>query len=127
DADIPVVYGPLGSHPYKTELKHERYQNAGILMKSRAHFGLMTDHPVIMSQTLRETLKYFLIAGMSDTDAIGIITRKNAEILGIDRDLGTIERGKYASLIVWSDHPLHLGSFPVCVIAEGKVVRTFVR
>ena len=123
DAGIPVVYGPLGSHPYKVELKNERHTNVEYLMKSRAEFGLMTDHPVIMSQTIRETLKYFLIAGMPDYEAIGLITKRNADILGIGSELGTVEPGKIASLVVWSGDPLHLGSFPVCVIAEGKVVR----
>jgi imidazolonepropionase-like amidohydrolase len=123
DSAIPVVYGPLGSHPYKTELKHEHYRNASILMQSHAFFGLMTDHPVIMSQTLRETLKYFLISGMTDEAAIGVITKNNASILGIDNDLGSIEPGKLASLVIWNDHPLRLGSFPVAVIAEGAVVR----
>jgi imidazolonepropionase-like amidohydrolase len=124
DAGIPVVYGPLGSHPYKTELKNERHLNMRQLMNSRAQYGLMTDHPVIMAQTLRETLKYFLIAGMPDYEAIGLITRRNADILGIGGDLGTVEPGKLASLVVWSGNPLYLGSFPVCVIAEGKIVRS---
>ena len=123
DAGIPVVYGPLGSHPYKVELKNERHTNVEYLMKSRAEFGLMTDHPVIMSQTIRETLKYFLIAGMPDYEAVGLVTKRNADILGISSDLGTVEPGKIASLVVWSGDPLHLGSFPVCIIAEGKVIR----
>ncbi len=47
DAEIPIVYGPLGSVGYKVELKHAYYQNAVLLMKSKAFYGLMTDHPVI--------------------------------------------------------------------------------
>ncbi|HAE22604.1 MAG TPA: amidohydrolase [Spirochaetaceae bacterium] len=122
-AGIPIVYGPLGSLAYKVELKHEDYRNTGLLMKSKASYGLMTDHPVILSYQLRDSLKYFLIQGMSDAEALSIITQKNAALLGLSADLGSVSAGKLASLIVWNKEPLHLGSFPSMVMAEGAVVR----
>jgi len=121
--NIPVVYGPLGSLGYKVELKHAYYQNAGLLMKSKAFYGLMTDHPVIYTYNLRDSLKYFLIQGMKEEDAISLITYKNARILGIDDILGTVETGKFASLIVWNKNPLNLAAFPKAVIGEGKILR----
>ncbi len=121
--DIPIVYGPLSSLGGKVELKHAYYQNVKLLMESNATFGLMSDHPVILTSTLRDTLKYFLIFGMSESDAIALITRNNARILGIDDYLGTIEKGKWASLIVWDKHPLYLGAFPKMVMAEGNILR----
>ncbi len=122
-AGIPVVAGPLGSLAYKVELKHEDYRNVGELMRSKAAYGLMTDHPVILSYQLRDSLKYFLVQGMSDADAIGIVTKRNAEILGIDDILGTVEKGKLASVVVWDRDPLSLGAYPLAVYAEGKQVR----
>ena len=121
--NIPVVYGPLGSVGYKVELKHAYYQNTKLLMDSRAFFGLMTDHPVIHTIALRDSLKFFMIQGMNEEDAISLITYKNAKILGIDDKLGTIEQGKLASIVVWDKNPLHLGAFPIMVMAEGKVLR----
>lgn len=120
---IPVVYGPLGSLDYKVELKNASYRHTRVIMESNVTFGLMTDHPVILSPALRDSLKYFLIAGMSETDAINLITRRNAEILGIDDDLGTVESGKLASLVVWDTEPLTLGAFPTAVFAEGRRIR----
>jgi imidazolonepropionase-like amidohydrolase len=120
---IPVVYGPLGSLDYKVELKNASYRHTRILMDSNVTFGLMTDHPVILSAALRDSLKYFLIAGMSEVDAINLVTRKNAEILGIDDDLGTVEEGKLASIVVWDRDPFNLGAFPRAVFAEGKRIR----
>ena len=120
---IPVVYGPLGSLGYKVELKHAYYQNAKLLMESKAFYGLMTDHPVIHTIALRDSLKFFLIQGMSEEDAISLITYKNAVILGIDDILGTVEKGKLASLVVWDKNPLNLAAFPTLVVGEGKVLR----
>lgn len=120
---IPIVYGPLNSFSYKVELKHSYYQNVKLLMESKAFYGLMTDHPVIMTNSLRDSLKYFLIYGMPEEQAIGIITKNNAEILGLDESLGTVETGKTASLVVWDKNPLSLSAFPKAVFAEGERIR----
>ncbi|MCG8614920.1 MAG: amidohydrolase family protein, partial [Desulfobacterales bacterium] len=123
DLGILVAYGPLGSFDYKVELKNSSYKHIGALMASRSRFGLMTDHPVILANHLRLSLTYFLIRGMSPARAIGLITRENARVAGIDDVLGTVEPGKLASLIVWDKDPLHLSAHPVAIIAEGRVVR----
>ncbi len=124
DAGIPIVYGPLGSVGYKVELKHAYYQNAGLIMQSSAFYGLMTDHPVIWTPFLRDSLKFFLIEGMAPEEAISMITWKNAKILGIDDRLGSVEQGKTASLVVWNRDPLSMSAFPGMVMAEGKVIRS---
>lgn len=121
--DIPVVYGPIGGIGGKTELKHAYYQNAKLLMDSKAKYSVMTDHPVVNSIALRDTMKYFMIHGMNDVDAISAMTSSSAKILGVDDILGTIEVGKLASLVVWNDDPFHFSSFPLAVIGEGKVLR----
>lgn len=123
DAGIPVVYGPLGSLPYKVELKNDDYRNAGVLLKSRAFFGLMTDHPVIMTSSLRDTLKFFLIAGMRPEEALSVVTWRNAKLAGVDDRLGCVEPGKWASLLVWPRDPLHLAAMPSLILAEGRVIR----
>jgi len=122
-ADIPVVYGPLGSFPYKFELIHDHYKNAKVIMDSKVFFGLMTDHPVILTSSLRDTLKFFLVQGMKEEDAIGLITWKNARILGLDGEIGSIEPGKLASLLVWDRDPLHLAAKPAAIFAEGRRIR----
>ena len=123
--EIPVVYGPLGALPYKVELKNESYKNTKKLMDSGVFYGLMTDHPVVISPQLRFELAYFLIHGAKEEDALSIITFRNAKILGIDDILGTIEPGKLASIVIWNDNPLKLSAYPQVVIAEGKIVRGY--
>ncbi len=121
--EIPIVYGPLGALPYKVELKNESYKNTKKLMDSGAFFGLMTDHPVVITPQLRFELSYFLIQGAEEDEALSIITSKNAKILEIDNILGKIEEGKLASIVIWNDNPLKLSAYPIVVIAEGTVIR----
>lgn len=119
---IPVIYGPLDTLAYKVELKHEDWRNIRYLIDSGVEFGLMTDHPVIMQNMLLFCLRHFLHLGYSKADALEIITRKNAEILGISDILGTLEPGKWASFVCWNGDPFSLESMPVAVYAEGELI-----
>ena len=51
---------------------------------------------------------------------VELISRKNAEILGIQNSVGTLEPGKWASFICWNGDPFHLTSYPDAVYGEGK-------
>lgn len=123
DEGVPITYGPLGGLGYKVELMHAYYQNAKLLMDSGAFFGLMSDHPVIHVSGLRESLKFFLIHGMPAAEAISLLTYRNAKMLGLEKELGSIAPGMRASVLVWDGDPLHLASFPRTVIGEGSVLR----
>jgi len=64
-----------------------------------------------------------MFKGKAEAEVISLRTWKNACILGIDDILGTVETDKLASLVVWNKNPLSLGAFPVCVMAEGRIIR----
>ncbi|MGC9523707.1 MAG: amidohydrolase family protein [Anaerolineae bacterium] len=119
---IPVIYGPMDTLAYKVELKHESWRNVKYLIDSGVEFGLMTDHPVILQNMLLFELRHFLHMGYSKEDALAIITQKNAKILGIDDILGTLEAGKWASVICWNGDPFALESQPVAIYAEGELI-----
>jgi len=120
--NIPLVYGPIDAFPYKTELRHERWKNVKYLVEVRPFFGLMSDHPVVLQRNLYLQLRFFLKYGMGKEEALSIITLNNAKILNIDNNLGSLEKGKWASFIVWNNDPFALGSSPKLVVAEGKTV-----
>jgi len=119
---ISVVYGPLDSFAYKVELRHENWRNVRHLLQSGVEFGLMTDHPVIPQRDLLLELRWFIRCGLNRQDAVEIITRRNAQILGVDKFLGTLGKGKWASFSCWNGDPFDMTRYPVKVIAEGEVV-----
>jgi imidazolonepropionase-like amidohydrolase len=82
----------------------------------------MSDHPVILQEQLFSTLRYFLRLGVSKTDAVGILSRNNAEILGVNKFLGSVEKGKWASFVCWNGDPFEMSSYPVVVYAEGEKI-----
>jgi len=119
---VPIVYGPLDSLAYKTELKHETYKNVKPLIESGVKFTLMSDHPVVLTRNLFLQLRYFLMYGYNEEKAISILTKEAAEILRIDDVLGTIKPGKWASVLIWDKNPFILGAKPKVVIGEGKIL-----
>ena len=119
---IPVVYGPIDSFSYKVELKHEDWRNIHHLLAAQVEFGLMTDHPVTLARQLFLQTRWFLRAGCSKQQAIELVSRKNAQILGIDDRLGTLEKGKWASFICWNGDPFDLASYPEAGYGEGELL-----
>ena len=119
---IPVVYGPTDSIAYKVELKHDSWRNVRLLIESGVDYGLMTDHPVNLARLLFIQTRWFTRSGLSKQEAVELVSRKNAEIIGIDGFLGTLAKGKWASFTCWNGDPFDITSYPVEVFGEGEQV-----
>jgi len=119
---IPVLYGPVDSFAYKVELKHENWRNIVHLVSSGVEFGLMTDHPVVLARGLLLQTRWFMRVGFSQRQAVELVTRQNAKILGLTRILGTLEKGKWASFVCWNGDPFNMASYPLAVYGEGALL-----
>jgi imidazolonepropionase-like amidohydrolase len=119
---IPVTYGPVDAFAYKVELKHENWRNIRYLVESGVEYGLMTDHPVTSARQLFMQTRWFTRVGLNKQQAIELVSRKNAEILGIDKMLGTLEKGKWASFTCWNGDPFDLTTYPLAVFGEGELL-----
>ena len=114
--------GPTDAFAYKVELKHENWRNILHLLASRVDFGLMTDHPVVPSRNLLLQTRWFLRAGWTRREAIELVSRRNAEILGVGDRLGALKRGRWASFVCWNNDPFDLSGYPTAVFGEGKLL-----
>ncbi|MGB2627434.1 MAG: amidohydrolase family protein [Candidatus Acidiferrum sp.] len=56
--------------------------------------------------SLPEELELLVVAGFSPMEVLELATRRAAEFLGVDRDLGSVERGKIANLLLLDANPL---------------------
>ncbi len=119
---IPVVFGPVETSAGKVELRNKNWRNARHLIESGVRFGLMTDHPVTPSGQILQQTRFLLRAGLGKQGALELITRVNADILGIGRFLGTLDRGKWASFLCWNGDPFDLATHPIAVYGEGQLL-----
>jgi imidazolonepropionase-like amidohydrolase len=53
-----------------------------------------------------EAAKSVKYGGMSEEDALKMVTLNPAKMLHVDDKVGSIKVGKDADVVVWSDHPL---------------------
>ena len=56
--------------------------------------------------SMARELELLVRNGVPEIEAIGIVTRNNAQILGWENDIGSVEAGKLADLLVIDDDPL---------------------
>jgi len=70
------------------------------------------------SEALWREIKVHVDMGMTPMRAIAAATRVNAQIIGRGRDLGSIEPGKIADIIVVDGNPL----FDITALAHVEVV-----
>jgi len=115
-------HGPVDAFPYKVEPKHYKWRNIRHLLESGVPFGLMSDHPVTPASNLLMQTRWFTRAGLSKQQALEVVTRQNAEILGISNALGSLEKGKWASFVCWNGDPFDVTSYPVAVYGEGRLL-----
>jgi imidazolonepropionase-like amidohydrolase len=89
---------------YEKDLELVRLMhNAGVQMLA----GTDTPAPyVVPGHSLHEELGLFVEAGMTPAEALRTATLNPARCLGREKDLGTIEAGKYADLVLLSANPL---------------------
>jgi imidazolonepropionase-like amidohydrolase len=93
----------------------------GQWIESNATMGMGTDSGTPMNfhtEALWREIKAHVDTGMTPQRAITAATRVNAEILGKGKELGTIEPGKLADIIVVRGNPL----FDVTALANVEVV-----
>jgi imidazolonepropionase-like amidohydrolase len=59
---------------------------------------------------------------MSKAEAISKISKEAADIIGVTNNIGQVKAGYKASFTVWNGDPFYLSSYPVLVVAEGRIV-----
>ncbi|OLN32520.1 hypothetical protein DSOL_1558 [Desulfosporosinus metallidurans] len=118
----PAVVGPLLTNRAKIELKDKSFKTPGILAKAGVKVAIMTDHSVTPIEQLPLCAALACKAGMDMEDALKAITINPAEILGVSERIGSLEVGKDADIVIWSEHPFVITARPLYVIIDGKIV-----
>ena len=104
-----------------------KYVVPTILSNVPVGLGTDTGCPFITPYDMWRELAYFVrFCGVTPAFALHTATKVNAEILGIDDKIGTIEAGKSADLLVAERNPLedfeNLRSLSM-VFVQGKLIR----
>lgn len=106
---------------YKFEVKDAIPYNAALMQKAGVNVGINSDDAEMGRRLNQEAAKTMKYGGVSEEDALKMITINPAKMLHLDDRMGSIEPGKQANLVIWSDHPLSVYAHPEKTMINGVV------
>jgi len=106
---------------YKFEVYYSTAYNAAILTKNGVVTSINSDSRELIRHLYHEAAKAQKYGGLSDNEALKLITINPAIQLGIDKRVGSIEVGKEGDLAIFKNHPLSIYAIPQYTIVDGIV------
>lgn len=94
--------------------------NAGIMLRQGVLTSLNSDSNDVGRRLNTEAGKAGSYSGLSDTEALALVTRNPAQQLRVDDRVGSIKAGMDADLVLWSHHPLSSYARPQKVWIDGR-------
>ncbi|MGQ4871853.1 MAG: amidohydrolase [Candidatus Thorarchaeota archaeon] len=120
-AGVPAVVGPTMFWVSKPETRERSFETVVKLVRAGVKVALQTDSltPMLHYQLLP---MYAVKYGLTKDEAFRCVTMNPAEILGIEKRVGSLEPGKDADIVIWSGDPFDFYSKPESVFINGSPV-----
>ena len=106
---------------YKMEVVDAIPYNAYIMQKVGLNVAINSDDAEMARRLNQEAAKSVKYGGMSETDALNMVTINPAKMMHVDNKTGSIKVGKDADLVVWSDNPLSIYAKAEKTIVDGII------
>lgn len=106
---------------YKMEVVDAIPYNAYIMSRVGLNVAINSDDAEMARRLNQEAAKSVKYGGMSEEDALKMITINPAKMLHVDNKTGSIKVGKDADLVVWSDNPLSIYAKAEKTIVDGTI------
>jgi imidazolonepropionase-like amidohydrolase len=104
---------------YKIEAYDASPYNAAVMEKKGVVVSLNSDSDELQRHLNLEAAKTMRYGGLTENEALAMVTINPAKQLGIDDKVGSIEVGKSADLVLFDKHPLSGFSKPQKVWIDG--------
>jgi imidazolonepropionase-like amidohydrolase len=124
EAKVPVVVHPTMQRPGSMETYHSQLCNAAVLADHKIPLAIGTGFEAYVPKTrvLRHEAAMAMVNGLGYDRALRAITLDAARILGIDKQRGSIEKGKVADLVLFDGDPFEHATHVTYTLIEGRVV-----
>ena len=124
-ADVPASIIVLDSPGGKHEAADIAYRNGAVLEEVGVDVAYHTDDLITDSRLFLRSAAFGVRAGMSREGALEAMTLAGARMLGLDDQVGSLEEGKDADLVVLSSDPLSVYTRVEQTWVEGQKVFDF--
>lgn len=124
DHDVPIILSPTQTMPSGPDASYaEAYSNPGVLYAAGVKIAFATFNSS-NSRTLPYEAAMAVPFGLPLEAALDAVMKNGAEMLGLDGDIGTIEVGKMANVIVTDGNPLEIQTEVTNLFILGRQVST---
>lgn len=106
---------------FKMEVVDAIPYNAYIMQQVGVNVAINSDNPEMARRLNQEAAKSVKYGGMSEEEALKMITINPAKMLRVDDKVGSIKVGKDADLVIWNDHPLSIYAKAEKTIVDGII------
>jgi imidazolonepropionase-like amidohydrolase len=106
---------------YKMEVVDAIPYNAYIMQQVGLNVAINSDDAEMARRLNQEAAKSIKYGGMSEEDALKMVTINPAKMLHVDNKTGSIKIGKDADLVLWSDNPLSIYAKAEKTIVDGVI------
>lgn len=120
--NIPVLINPLDNVPRSFDRLGARLDQPALLYRAGITFGFMTENQFTRTRRLSQGAGVSVAYGLPWLEALRAVTINPARIWGVDSEIGTLEPGKDATLVVWDGDPLEITSHATRVMIKGQWV-----
>jgi imidazolonepropionase-like amidohydrolase len=106
---------------YKNEVQDAIPYNAAIMHKVGLNVAINSDDAEMARRLNQEAAKSVKYGGISEEDALKMVTINPAKMLHVDDRVGSIKEGKDADLVLWSDNPLSIYAKSLYTMVDGTI------
>jgi imidazolonepropionase-like amidohydrolase len=125
-ADKMAKHGAGGSTfadwwAYKFEVKDAIPFNAALMQEQGVVVAINSDDAEMGRRLNQEAAKTVKYGGLTEEEALKLVTLNPAKLLRLDDRMGSIEKGKDADLVLWSDNPLSVQARAEVTFIDGTI------
>jgi imidazolonepropionase-like amidohydrolase len=106
---------------YKNEVLDAIPYNAAILARVGVNTAINSDDAEMARRLNQEAAKAIKYGGLKETEALKMVTLNPAKMLHIDDKVGSIQTGKVADIVLWTDNPLSVYAKVDKTIIDGQI------
>ncbi|RDC62722.1 amidohydrolase family protein [Adhaeribacter pallidiroseus] len=93
---------------YKMEVKDAIPYNAALMTNVGLVTAINSDDAEMARRLNQEAAKTVKYGGLSEEEALKLVTLNPAKLLHLDARMGSLKPGKDADVVLWTDHPLSI-------------------
>ncbi|MDB5253631.1 MAG: amidohydrolase [Flaviaesturariibacter sp.] len=106
---------------YKMEVQDAIPYNAAIMHRVGLNVAINSDDAEMARRLNQEAGKIVKYGGVSEEDALKMVTLNPTIMLHVDQYVGSLKPGKDGDVVVWSDNPLSIYAKSLYTIVDGTV------